>query len=81
MELELSILAEHGSIPEIRLWIPAILQEIHNLPNLEALNQILGRGEAETLALAQAVSQLPPSTQELCRAAASIPEVSFEEEE
>jgi len=81
VELELAILAKRGSSSEIRLWLPAILEEVLNLNSLEALNQILNRGEAESLALAQAVSQLPASTQELCRAAAPIPEVPIEEEE
>jgi hypothetical protein len=80
-ELELKILAEQGSTSEIRLWIPAILEEIHILPSLDALNQILSRGDAETLALAQAVAQLSASSQEICRAAAPIPEVPLEEEE
>jgi hypothetical protein len=78
--LELGILAEYGSTSEIRLWIPAILQEIHDLPTLEVLNLILKRGEAETQALVQAVTQLPTSTQLICRAAAPIPEAETEEE-
>jgi hypothetical protein len=81
VELEFGLLAAHGSSSEIRLWLPAILEEVHELPDLTALNTISQRGEAEGKALALAVAQLPAATQAICRGAASIPEIELEEEE
>ena len=77
-DLEFNILCKAGSPSELRLWLPAILQEIGDLTSLEGLNLALQRGEEQATALGRALAQLPIAVQTACRDAAPIPVIEEE---
>ena len=80
-DTEFRILADHGSPAEIRLWLPAILEEIESLSQLDYLQKILERGPQEANAMARAIRQLPEAIQNRCREHVNIPEIDAIEDE
>jgi hypothetical protein len=80
-ENEFALLTSSGSPTEIRLWLPAILQEVESLVSLEPLNHILARGDEYAEALALAIHELPLDIRQICQAAAPVPTISPVSEE